>query len=320
MSSRPSGTQQRTPSFRDRTYKEVTRHFSPAQANPIDGETDETIPFIDGKCQKPYGYYNRGVLRTPRCAQTTLLFQAVIQYRDLDKINECLAAGAYTNHRDVRGKTLLMYCAGPLAVPIAKILLRFYANVLFKDNQGNTALFYAVRYESYALAQMLWDEDMSGQLINSRNSQGETPLMVLAKEGYLTNEEKMIRWFLQHGANPNVEAFGRFHLTALQLAILSHVQDPPNGVDDTFKRDDECIAKFITILLVEGRVDANHHIPLIMVAKLDLKVTGQVLVDHGADPTLEDEEGMSALKMANRLIPFAARVVYPYLKKWLDEA
>jgi hypothetical protein len=47
-----------------------------------------------------------------------------------------------------------MSCAGPLAVPIANLLLRFYANVLFKYNQGNTALFYAVRDESYALAQM----------------------------------------------------------------------------------------------------------------------------------------------------------------------
>ena len=320
MSSRPSGTQQSTPSFRDRTYKDVTRVFTPSQKNPLNhGEMDETIPFIDGRFQKPYGFYNRGVRRTPRCASTTILFQAVIQYRDPEKIKECLAAGAYTNHRDVRGKTLLMYCAGPNAVQIAYLLLRYHANVLFKDDRGNTALFYAVRYENYALAQVLWDEDMSGGLINNRNSEGETPLMVLAKEGYLTNEVEMIRWLLQHGANPNVQAFGQYHLTALELAILSHVQDPPDGVEDTFRRSDECIAKFITRLLDEGRVNANEHNPLLMATRMDLKKTGQVLVDHGADPTREDVDGISALKMAKKLIPFAGNLMYPYLKKWLND-
>jgi hypothetical protein len=213
------------------------------ESAPVLGQVPkQIIPDIDGRRISPYGYFNEKVQRTPRYAETTNMFQAILQYNDPEKVKECLKNGADVNLQDENGQTPLMRCIHVHPM-IIQNLLDHGADVFVQDYKGNTALFYAVKYVCFSFAETLLKKT-DGQLINETNPDGQTPLMVIANEHWEPMEQDSIRWLLEHGANANHR--DKFGNTALTLVIRGIDKSPAD-------RFDESAASFIQILIEEGQ-------------------------------------------------------------------
>lgn len=270
---------------------------------PILGQKSSHIPVISGAHRSPYGYFNENVSRTNREAQSTNLLQAILQYNDPEKVQDCLDNGADVNIQDESGRTPLMCCVNHHR-EIISILLKEGADVTLQDNEGKTALFYAVKCKDFYFAQRL--VEINHGLINKTNPQGRTILMLLVLEGYLTDEDEMVRWLLNHGADANIK--DKDGHTALTLSF----------VEKYIRRRDKTLSYLIKILLEEGQADPNYLNPVFSATALELKLTGQVLVDHGADPTLKNSRGVSAVSYVEKNVtPMLAEELYPYLQPWL---
>ena len=97
-----------------------------------------------------------------------------------------LDRGVNVNHRDNDGVTALMLYTDK---DMAKELLRAGADIHMADNEGNTALHYALLEGSEQAARYLIKK---GADYNRANNQGETPAQIAAEKGYEAVLELMV--------------------------------------------------------------------------------------------------------------------------------
>lgn len=97
-----------------------------------------------------------------------------------------LDRGVNVNHRDHDGMTALMLYTDK---DMAKELLRAGADIHMADNEGNTALHYALLDGSEEAARYLIKK---GADYNRANNQGETPAQIAAEKGYEAVLELMV--------------------------------------------------------------------------------------------------------------------------------
>ena len=105
-------------------------------------------------------------------------------------------------------------------------------DVNMKDNDGNTALMYAVGREDYNTVKLLLD---NGADVNMENNDGKTALMYVGREDY--NKVKLL---LDNGADVNMQ--NKYGRTALMYAV--DIEDYntvklllDNGADVNMKSD-----------------------------------------------------------------------------------
>ncbi len=103
----------------------------------------------------------------------------------LGAVKELIKSGAYINNRNSENVTPLMTSAMQGHYAVAKYLIDSKAdlNLVHKDNDGDSALMFALGMRHADVAQLLID---SGADINIRNKFGVTALMIAVTEG---NEE-----------------------------------------------------------------------------------------------------------------------------------
>jgi hypothetical protein len=170
---------------------------------------------------------------------------------------------------------------------IAQLLITYGAtstNIQFKDNQ--TLLHVAATYSTDSFLRLLLNTDAK-QLINARNDQGETPLMVALSSSQSTSD--IVTLLLEHGADINM-LDAKLKVIPLWSAI--HDRKP--------------IEK-ITALLNAKQVPVNiHHIPEDggLCCALSLAVQDEdhelvsLLIKHGARITTLEPDNMTPLKRA----------------------
>ena len=104
-----------------------------------------------------------------------------------------------SDHRNLRGETLIMIAAQRASRPELLALLRTLGGIDLKDNEGRTALTHAAASE-YATVEEPWALELLvayGANIEHQDNHGLTPLMTAAMKGNLRN----VRWLLERGAS-----------------------------------------------------------------------------------------------------------------------
>lgn len=167
---------------------------------------------------------------------------------------------------------------------VAELLKRgFDPNAL--DPSGRPALFIAVQDGALKVADALiaWP----GTQVEWRNGKDESPLMIAALKG----QKEIVRALIRRDADVNKTGWTPLHYAATG----GHVE-------------------IILILLDENAyIDAaspNKTTPLMMAAMYGSTAAVRALIDAGADPTLRNELGLSAVEFAQRANrPDAAELV-----------
>lgn len=163
------------------------------------------------------------------------------------------------------------------SVVVALTLRGFDLNTL--DDKGEHALLIALRHGSDRVAKFLLDQPMVK--VESRNSNGESPLMMAALKGELAWVQRLI----QRGAEVNKPGWTALHYAA---------SFPEQGSDA------------VVALLLEHHayIDAespNRTTPLMMAARYGHLLVVKRLLEEGADPTLRNEQGLTALDFARQI-------------------
>jgi ankyrin repeat protein len=157
---------------------------------------------------------------------------------------------------------------------VASLLKRgFDANT--RSPEGLTALFLALREPSPKVAEVLirWPKTE----VEVRTAKDESPLMMAALKGYLDLAKKLI----DRGADVNKPGWAPLHYAATN----GHLE--------------------IMELLLENHayIDAespNGTTPLMMAAHYGTPAAVKLLLEAGADPTMKNQVGMTAISFAEK--------------------
>jgi uncharacterized protein len=146
------------------------------------------------------------------------------------------------------------------------------------DPTGQTGLFKAVVATSWKSAQVLINAPKID--VETRNAVDESPLMLTALQG----EIDIAKALIAKGADVNKTGWTPLHYAASK----------PNAD----------MSPMITLLLDNhAYIDAespNGSTPLMMAARYGTDVAVNTLLTAGADPTLKNEQGLTALDFANQ--------------------
>lgn len=146
------------------------------------------------------------------------------------------------------------------------------------DEKGQTGMTLALRLDSLrALQALLGARTLN---VNARNAQGETALMLAAIKGHLD----IVKALLARDADVNQTGWTPLHYAASGPL--------PQQTD-------------VVALLLEHHayIDAgspNGTTPLMMAAQYGTDACAQLLLSEGADPTLKNQQGLTAVDFALR--------------------
>ncbi|QDL37625.1 ankyrin repeat domain-containing protein [Rhodoferax sediminis] len=143
------------------------------------------------------------------------------------------------------------------------------------DPKGQNGLLMALAEPALKAAQALLDAPKID--VNVRNQQDESPLMIAALKGELD----MVRELIAKGADVNKPGWAPLHYAATggHLEIMSLLLDNSAYID---------------------AASPNGTTPLMMAASYGTPAAVKLLLDEGADPTLKNQKGLSAINFAQR--------------------
>lgn len=147
-----------------------------------------------------------------------------------------------------------------------------------RNENGETALMVALREDSPKVVAFLLTQ--RSVKVEQRNPQGESPLMIAAIKGRLASAKRLI----QRGAEVNKTGWTPLHYAASRAE--------PDSVD-------------MARLLLEHHayIDAespNRSTPLMLAAMYGHADVVRLLLEEGADPSLRNEQGLTAVDFARR--------------------
>jgi ankyrin repeat protein len=208
--------------------------------------------------------------------------------RDDDNILELarllLERGTDVNIRTTKEWTLLHAASFWGRLEIAKLLLDHGANPNVENDQGLTPLHrvsqgkYTSQEQGVGIARLLLERGVD---VNARTKNRSTPLLSAAFKGRL----EIAQLLLDHGANAKAE--NEICDTALHLVSGGKYNSQEHGVG-------------ISRLLLKHGVDVHahnkYHNTALSVAAFNgrLEIT-RLLLDHGANPNVENDQGLTPL-------------------------
>jgi ankyrin repeat protein len=160
---------------------------------------------------------------------------------------------------------------------MVKLALRGF-DLNTRNEKGETALMVALREDSTNVVTFLLTQ--RSVKVEQRNPQGESPLMIAAIKGRLASAKRLI----QRGAEVNKKGWTPLHYAASRAE--------PDSAD-------------MVRLLLEHHayIDAespNRSTPLMLAAMYGHSSLVGLLLEEGADATLHNEQGMTAVDFARR--------------------
>jgi ankyrin repeat protein len=160
---------------------------------------------------------------------------------------------------------------------MVKLLLRGF-DLNARDAVGNHALSVAIREGSMKVADFLLKQP--SLQVEARNVQGESPLMIAALNGQLA----LARRLIERKAEVNKTGWTPLHYAATSATPVS--------------------ASMVRLLLEHhAYIDAespNRTTPLMMAAQYGMSEVVRLLLEEGADPTLRNEQGLTAIDFARQ--------------------
>jgi uncharacterized protein len=166
-----------------------------------------------------------------------------------------------------------------------------------RNERGDHALHVALREDSIKVVNFLLDQRTVK--VESRNAQGESPLMIAAIRGQLEPAKRLI----QRGAEVNKTGWTPLHYAASRAE--------PDSVD-----------MLRLMLQHHAYIDAespNKSTPLMLASHYGHPDVVRLLLEEGADPSLRNEQGLSAVDFARRAgRDDMADLVSAALRAWLS--
>lgn len=143
------------------------------------------------------------------------------------------------------------------------------------DPKGLSGLYLALRDQSLKAAGALIDWPKTN--IEIRTAQDESPLMMASLKGHLD----LVRKLIERGADVNKTGWTPLHYAATNghLAIIQLLLDEHAYIDAE---------------------SPNGSTPLMMAAHYGTPAAVKLLLESGADPTLRNQLGLTAIDFANR--------------------
>lgn len=147
-----------------------------------------------------------------------------------------------------------------------------------RNEKNEHALLLALREGSLKVADFLLEQNSVD--VEARNSQGESPLMIAAFKGQLAQAQRLIA----RRAEVNKPGWTPLHYAASNAAPTS-------------------VAMVRLLLEHHAYIDAespNRTTPLMMAAHYGNPLVVKLLLDEGADSSVKNEKGLTAIDFANR--------------------
>lgn len=255
------------------------------------------------------------------------LHKAVLQ-NDAERVRALLAQGVSVDQRDSKERTPLFRAAHRGSDEIIRILLDGHADPNAVDKWGNTPLFEGAQQGQVKAVELLLK---SGAKIDATNKHTQTPLYEAVRNG----KAVIAGLLLKHGANPNVcsegTAFAPLHYAAMRgdSDLLNALLEAGSQVDakGEFNATPLHMAaahgqpRAVERLLVAG-ADVNAktekgQTPLHFAVTFGYTNTAEVVSDllgHGADPSIVDANGLTALDIAKK-----KNLVAPVMAAFADD-
>ena len=174
------------------------------------------------------------------------------------------------NTKNSQNKTLLMECINLyLNTPeenqelrnshleMAKELMRLGVNVDSVDNRNENAFFLVTRSENKELINIFLENCNIN--LNHKNIDDETVLSILVLRGIKTAE--LIKYYLQKGANPDIQNVDEKTIIEILLDIILHLQNKKE-LDFKYESQLNSDAEYPTVLeliLTNSTIDLNNY-------------------------------------------------------------
>jgi len=225
---------------------------------------------------------------------TTPINRAIYQ-NDIKKINIFINDKKDLNQPDIFSYTPLLVASSIGNIKILKMLIEANIDFQKRPNDGNGPLILAVDSGKSEAVEYLLNLNLFN--VDETENGGITPLILACGIGSLS----IVQFLINHGADVNHQAHSQGE-TPLNNAILY------GGYKD------------IVDLLLRCKVDVNVAniyglTPLINATRKGYEEIVKMLVENGADLTLKDNEGRTALKWAE--LKFQEKI-YRYLESQIN--
>lgn len=222
---------------------------------------------------------DRGANPNVRIAGGSAFSQAVVS-SNINMINLLLEHGADVNAGGPQGRTLLVTAVMGGNVGVLNALLGAPGiNVNARDASGKTALFFAVEWGNVAAVRRLCG--IEGIDVNLGYENGTTVLMVAVRSGNIQIASALLG---ARGINVNLHENGR-GATALMLAA--------------YWGRSEMVSLLLGVPGIEkNAIDRDGNTALIVAAMRDHSAAVNQLLKYGADTTIRNSQGETALDAA----------------------
>ncbi|CAH2226182.1 ankyrin repeat domain-containing 50 [Pelobates cultripes] len=211
-----------------------------------------------------------------------------------NSVEMLIESGAGLHQRDRSGRTLLAAAAYAGNLEAVNLMISRGANLEATDDEGQTSLGLAAHHGHLSVVQMLLQH---GAHHNHTDCRGWTPLRSAAWAGHTD----IVEVLLASGAQPDVS--GPDGRTALRAAAWGGHEGP--------------IRALLAAGAEIDHADAEGRTPLMAAAYMGHKTVTEILLAAGADVNKCDSEGRSALAVASLCVP--AGHEYPELVSLLLE-
>lgn len=216
-------------------------------------------------------------------------FFRAINLEDTVATNGFLQAGINANAKNEKGETALNFAIRYKEPKIAKLIIE-KADLSLKDDTGNTPLFTAIKYKKEDLFDLLLEKGANANGVGraSEKTENQTALYVAILQG----REDLMQKLLDKGADPNLaDSTGALPLSE---AVIRPDADP----------------RVVKMLLDKGAnpnaPESDKATPLMYIAENNkinpqtrLEII-QLFLDKGADKKLKDAKGKTAVDWAKQ--------------------
>ncbi len=202
---------------------------------------------------------------------------AAAEKRDTKILQVLLKYNPDVNISDQTGETALMTAAKYGNIGIMKLLLENGADITACDDKGQSVLMYLFKYSNVNYKAFKFLADAGVDLVKPDNN-GITPLEQFIKESYLTEwkvKNKILRYLIEKGANPNVTDNHNHSLLALAA-----------GQSEDF-----------SIYLIDKGAKCENVDVTTVVQSGKYKLVKK-LIEHGANPNYRNQDGQTPVMAA----------------------
>jgi ankyrin repeat protein len=240
-----------------------------------------------------------------RDGQTALMYLS--KKADLDFVRQLLAAGADVNARDQGGETPLLKAATSSSLAVFQELISHGANVFAENNEGTTVLMRAAENADPQIATLLLK---SGVSVNAQDANKETALLIAANWGSAAT----VKVLIDARADMNMkDSEGK---TALILAASNEdarlaklLIDESADVDAKehdgntalmIAVDSDRVQTIGALIEADAKIDATDNDGWTALMRANQPETVLLLLNAGADLTIKNKEGQTALSLARK--------------------